>query len=53
MGTTELWKRKTPVALLENTFFGENNGRELGHRDPQERLCVVTWNTGKRHRASG
>lgn len=51
MDTAEHWKRKTPVSLLENVFFGENNRRELGHRDPPERLCVVTWNTSKRDRA--
>ena len=39
------------VFIRKYVFFGENNQRELGHRDPLERLCVVTCNTNNGDRA--
>lgn len=51
MDTTEHWKRKTRVFIRKYVFFGETNQRESGHRDPLERLCVVTCNTNNGDRA--
>ena len=38
------------VFIRKYVFFGENNQRELEHRQTLERLCAVTWNTNNRDR---